>query len=369
MSLPRVVTIMENIYVHHRAPVSIPAQGLEAYRLERGSSQDNCAAIFVPGKVYGVRLAQHEAENLYIGCVTYYAPSDESGFTLHRCFDDNMYTTDRYKVVDGGVDDFCFGGANLSTVVFPHVTESRAAVTFLNLETQRVHKQQSSNWSDSAPLCVQYRTHSNDNCDQLLLGHRDGTLSMIDIRSSDTQFATSCADDFGSVSSILQLKTNEHLIVAKGSFGSCCVFDVRRMNNNNKRDLSRHQQASVFKLLPPNDVHYTKSTNCTGVAVDPLENVVIAPYATETNQVMASLWAIDSGKLLRTMKLEDASTLDNHCPLFCELNSTSTCGFRMSSTNELTPIITGGRWGVWYKSRSASSPLIPGTGSIHHISF
>lgn len=315
--------------------------------------------------VHGIRLASlpHQrglSENankvLHIGCVTYNPHHDQSNFILHGLFNDGgPDVSSEYSLVDGGIHDFCFDS---SAVAFAH-TADKAAVSFLNLETHVITQQRTcSNWSDSDPLCIQYRNKKGNK--QLLLGHRDGNMSLIDTRSTATQTTSETCSNFGSVSSIQQLTNKEHLIITKGSFGTCQIFDTRRLG----------KKSSLLKLQPSSDVHCTKSVKCTGLAVDPSESVVLSPYASQQNDIMMALWSIDSGKLLRTIKLENEdSNVGEGCPLFCELKSEITGGFKMRCINQSTPVITRSSWGVWYKSRSASSNLPPGAGGIHHICF
>lgn len=318
-----------------------------------------------PGKIHAARLAYlpiHSSprnhNRLYIGCINYDLQYDQSRFILHGLYDPREKETHYYNTVDGGVHDFCFGQNNKPVVALAHTSDRRAAVTILDLD-KATECETISDWLKSDPLCVQFRRNQANN--QLLFGHRDGTLSNVDIRSAGVQTTSLSRDDFGSVTSIHQLN-REHLIIAKGSFGSCQVLDMRQLNK---------KKSQVLMLQPSPDVHYTKSVNCTGLAVDPFESLVMSPFVSKKNEVKMALWSLDNGNLLRTIKLEsDAdSNIAGDCPLFCELKSEITGGFRMSCTDESTPTITGNKWGVWYKSRSASSSLPRGAGGIHHISF
>lgn len=323
----------------------------------------------VPGEIHGVGLTQH-GQATFIGSLSYDSESDESYFNLNGLFDEFNYdTVDYYQLGDGGIHDFCFGAGNSLVVAFAHTKTSGYPISFLNSETQtHIADATIANLSDSDPLCIQYRIKCDNK--QLLVGHRDGTMSMLDLRSGGIINTSLSRGGFGSISTIQQLTTNDHLIVAKGSFGACRIFDVRRMTNN-KQNKSQCERASVWTLLPRTDVHLTKSTNCTGIAIDPLESVVISPYATQNHEVMAGLWSVGSGTLLTTIKLDNqlGDSTGEDCPLFCELNSQITSGFRMSYVNESSPVITSSRWGVWYKSHSSAEYLPPGAGGIKHISF
>eukprot|EP00956_Cyclotella_meneghiniana_P016788 scaffold26817_cov38-Cyclotella_meneghiniana.AAC.3 len=356
---------MEDRFVHYQAPVNVPPHGLKASCTEIGDEyeggalisnlQNNCLIIQseVRGEIHSVGLTQH-GQATFIGSLSYNSQSDESYFNLNGLYDEfNDDIAVHYGLGDG----------------VAHTQKTRCPISFLNLETQAIVTDATiSNWSDSDPLCIQYRMKCDNK--QLLVGHRDGTMSMLDIRSGGITNTSLSYEGFGSISAIQQLAINDHLLVAKGSFGACRVFDVRRMTNNKKKK-SQREQASVWNLLPQADVHLTRSTNCTGIAVDPIESVVISPYATQKNEVMAGVWSIESGILLRTIKLDNQSGggTGRDCPLFCEMNSQITPGFRISDNDESIPVITSSRWGVWYKSHSSAACLPPGASGIKQLSF
>ena len=214
------------------------------------------------------------------------------------------------------------------------------------------------NWTHSEPLCLQFRKNNNN---QLLFGHRDGGISMIDTRTNGAVFATSSStpdNSFGSATAIQPLQAAD-LVVVKGSFGSCRVFDLR-------------QQSTLFELSIPDDmVHQTKSVRCTGLAVDPTESVAIAPFAGPNGCISFGIWDINSGELLRTLNL-GSSNAGTGISAFCELSSVVTSGYEMLCKKDSdTPEIfsEGGSCGLWFKTNvmSASSP--PEVGGIHHIRF
>ena len=324
----------------------------------------------MPGNIHGIRLANLKNYRgcyggLSIGCVTYDSKNDQSHFALH-CLSDHKVpklSSIYHEITCGGVNDFCFGGPNIHSAAFACTTRRGAAVSLLNLCTNQIitHKL-GTQLSDSDPLSIQYRVNQSD--DTLLCGHRNGIVSMIDTRSASFKMVVSLSRydfklKFGSVSSIHQLCSNEHLVIAKGSFGSCCIFDMRRCG----------KPSSLLKYCSPSDVHCTKSVNCIGLAVDPNESVVISPYVTQKNEVMAALWSIRSGQLLQTLKLDYSTNDDGRCPLFCELKAPYTSGFRLSLANKSSGFIERKNWGVWYKIGSVSEQLPAGAGGIHHLSF
>lgn len=49
-SMPYISTIMEDIFVHYRSPVYVPAHGLEPSTIETGDQYEGGATFSVPGK-------------------------------------------------------------------------------------------------------------------------------------------------------------------------------------------------------------------------------------------------------------------------------------------------------------------------------
>ena len=206
---------------------------------------------------------------------------------------------------------------------------------------------------------------------------------MIDTRSRrDVSFAT-CTGlpgiSFGSATSIQQLEHDNNLVAVKGSFGSCRIFDLRRLCNSNSRSSSRHHQSTLMELsLPDSLVHPTKSVRCTGMAIDPSGKILVAPFTSIHDDVYFAMWDICSGSLLRTMNLSQSNLSTRsetgnsyEAAAFCELSSVVTAGYEMFCQKDSNrPIISSYSWGLWYKTLKLSdtSPSSCG-GGIHHIRF
>ena len=236
--------------------------------------------------------------------------------------------------------------------------------------------------TDSEPLCVQFR--KNHGKHQVLFGHRNGGLSLMDTRSpNDTILAKglnlSPADgtSFGSATNVQSLQKDDNLVVMKGSFGSCRMIDLRRLVSNSTNDTSQsHQQATLLEYhLPESTVHQTKSVRCTGLAIDPTESMLVAPFANQQSDVSFAMWNMTTGALLRTVNINsitDKSTSSSDTPAFCELSSVITPGYEMlCSEDSDTPIISssGSSWGLWFKTGSLASSASVDCGGIHHMKF
>lgn len=201
---------------------------------------------------------------------------------------------------------------------------------------------------------------------------------MLDTRSQDALFADLTLENggslFGSATSIRPLKRDDNLVIVKGSFGTCRVMDIRKLSNN--IESARHGHSTIMELSLSNHiVHKTKSTRCTGLAVDPSENIAVSPFASQNGHVHFAIWDIcNTGRLLRTLNLKNSNTSGNDAA-FCELSNVVTPGFEMSCDEDSeTPSILSKGWGLWFKTNismsTTHSDSIPSVGgSIHHIKF
>jgi len=162
-------------------------------------------------------------------------------------------------------------------------------------------------------------------------------------------------------------------VAVKGSFGSCRIFDLRRLSNNNDVS-SQYQQSTLLELsIPDSMVHQTKSVKCTGLAIDPSESIAIAPFAgagPDNNiDILFAMWDIGTGALLRTLNF---NSMNKHTgsSVFCELSSVITSGYEMLCKKDSgAPVISseGSSFGLWFKTNVGNAP--PEGGGIHHISF
>lgn len=200
----------------------------------------------------------------------------------------------------------------------------------------------------------------------LYFGHRDGSVSRLDTRCSDDAMFASCPgwknDIFGSATQIQQLSKDDNLLIVKGSFGSSRVYDERRLSNLAPTH-GRYTSPAIFEMHLPHrlGVHKTKSARCTGLAIDPTENVAVAPLATNTTNILG-LWDVASGTFLRALSLGSLS--------FCELScqNTATLGYKMCSGGaDKEPTISTEPFGLWFKTDAID--LTPEGGGIHHVCF
>lgn len=277
--------------------------------------------------------------------------------------------------------DFCFTPSG--TLQDPGLVAfaCKGTVSFLDLGTGRPWSNYRNNGSE--PICVEYRKNNGSNFP--IFGHRNGGVSMIDTRSVQTQVLTSTNlnlkvdESFGSATSVHSLTRDDNLVVVKGSFGACRLFDLRKsakIVRSKEKRLTDRSTLLEFTLPDSSDVDKMKSTRCTGLAIDPTENVIIMPYVSKENDVRFAVWDVNTARLIRTFSVNSiiptTSSVDG--PPFCELSSTVTAGYEMrcndSNDTPETSIVEGTR-GLWFKtSRRVASDTAPAEGgSIHHIRF
>ena len=260
------------------------------------------------------------------------------------------------------------------------------------------------NFPRSDVLCVEFDQGSNGRT--AMFGHRNGAVSIVDRRCTLAKQLTNENANEGSVSSILcPTLSNGRTVLVKKSFGSCFLYDVRKMG--------KHSQ--VHSMVGP-DLHSstTLSACCSGVALDPTESVVISPYLSMNNTVSLGLWSLRTGLCMATKKptmdayvepsksnaININSTTTSHTVVqpkprsnragslpHCELNRNITPSWNLvdggmpSKDNERKSNATTKlerdrhRWSLWWKTESVPIPnhgdgQIPNCiGTIHQLSF
>ena len=358
-SIPSVVTFA-NGELFCRQNVSIPSEGLRAFRSDDPPNY-NIAGELPIYDLVGLRQGNRKHQ-----CVRF-APqanhigilSHDSSMNYYFAFKNIVARNVRPNVfsgLDGQVNDFCL--SRNRTVAFVHGTDSESGVSYLDL-TNGGYLQFPKYRSEA--LSIQYLG------DQLLCGHRDGSVSLHDRRGSlGYQVSTPAITANGSSTSIYTLRDGNSVVV-KGSFGSCRVLDVRKLQNSNSGSSST---ATLRNLcIPTSLVHKTKSTRCTGVAIDPTESIVISPYAGQ-NSVSFALWCMKSGTFLRSIDLGMKDN-DTQLPPFCELSSKTTPGVSIKQSRGSTgpQIAIESNFGIWFKSGPMNPSSPPTCGGIHHLSF
>lgn len=271
---------------------------------------------------------------------------------FYRHVGDNSNTSDDWRkcwTVESkcsGVHDFVLW--NDAIVAFaPRVDRHTTYVTLFHdiyKETSTHMERECFGSSDS--LCVESVGQT------IVHGHRNGGLTLID-QKCPTPIAKTDGDSKGSITGLLTL---DHRILAKRSFGTVSLYDMRM--------LTRCQEL----VIPSDMVHPTMSSCCVGMALDPTKQLVIAPYSDAQQQVHLAMWSLQNGTMVGTkqISLHKADGLPH-----LELRNTITpaCDWTNGPNGKIVVTQPKGRWGLWYKS-GMIEPLAPNyMGSIHHMHF
>ena len=248
---------------------------------------------------------------------------------------------------------------------------------FLDFETMRTLTQPRGWRFVSEVLCVEHL--NRDNSDGFLYGHRNGVVSVLDYRANVLIY-TSKTNEFGSIQNLESLakvgKPNEFL--AKGSFGSCRLFDIRKLSNAID-DFTDEQRAPalVHEMFcmdtKPSQRLATASSGCAGMAIDTTGTTLLSPCVKggEEWEVCLSCHNITSGAFLWEISLASIGGRDGASNAgqtssgsrYCELIGGATRN--TGHSNEPT----GGGLGAWVKFDPQLDLSDSACGAIHNISF
>ena len=264
------------------------------------------------------------------------------------------------------VHDFCFG-TDLAVFACPRFgRNSNLAPLFLPLN----HNQQSvlrslnvQNFPQSDALRVEMSCQHEK---YLAFGHRNGQVSLLDLRQSHTCSAIispGSPTELGSATDLAFLASQRQLLV-KRSFGPCQLHDLRKLSPCPSSlihtlalpDSYEHAPFSYHKLL---------SANCNGFCVDPLtETTLVTPFINTHRQPCLGFWSLVSGDMVGSKILHDNPRHDVH---FMELCPRTTPAFR---GKEGSRVVDHGSFGAWMKCGRISEEKVHSKfGSLHHLSI
>jgi hypothetical protein len=215
-------------------------------------------------------------------------------------------------------------------------------------------------FSKSDALCVEYL---NENI--TLYGHRNGSMSLFDTRRKTIQLVSPPDEQDGSTTSILPLM-NQTMFLAKKSFASCCLFDIRMLSPQRKNS------AMVWNMkVPKTAANATLSTCCSGIAVDPTQTIAIAPFADGQRRSYFALWSLTNGQLIGT-NLAKATSVQTGIGLpHCELRAAVTPVWQLKTDQDGASTVQrkSNAWGLWFKSGQVEPSSPRCIGAIHQLTF
>lgn len=261
------------------------------------------------------------------------------------------------------VHDFCFGNdlalfacprfggnATLSPLFLP-LYHDHALLRSLNVQ----------NFPQSDALRVEM---SCEHEKYIAFGHRNGQVSLLDLRQSQTCSAiisshTGSPTEMGSATDLAFLKSQTQLLV-KRAFGPCQLHDLRKLSPCpssliHTLTLSEYEHESI-------SYHKMLSSNCNGFCVDPhSETTLVAPFVNTFHQPCLGVWSLVSGDMVGHKVLYNNPKRDVY---FVELCLRTTPAFAAGSK------VDRGSFGAWMKcGRFSDEKLNNKVGSLHHLRF
>ena len=353
--LPHIVTIIgggqygSSLYYRRNRPALESPFAFQASQGTNGSTDSSS-----PRRYQCVRFAPFVAESrlqnstsVVLGALSVDAHGYDknSTFTLHRGPTNSdiamPFLTKELRFTgadkDGALmNDFVFSpnsttaapGTMAFAPALPFHRKKKYRPTFLDFQSMQLMTRPVEWKYRSEALCVEHLNCTNSN--SLLYGHRNGSVSILDCRENALMYAGK-STDFGSVTSLESLdkvdKSNE--FVAKGSFGACRLFDIRKLSNNNTKD-NRSAPALVHEMFyldtKPSQHLANASSGCAGMTVASNGTTLISPCMKGSTEpsVCLGAWNLSSGSFLREISL---SSIVAHEPaVLCVDGATNEAG-------------------------------------------
>jgi hypothetical protein len=202
----------------------------------------------------------------------------------------------------------------------------------------------------------------------LAFGHRNGQVSLLDLRQSQTCssiISSGSAADFGSATDLAFLASQTQLLV-KRAFGPCQLHDLRKLSScpsSLLRTLTipehEHNGTSFHKML---------SANCNGFCVDPQtqQQTLVSPFVNSLHQPCLGVWSLTTGDMVGTKVLYQNPKREVY---FVELCSKTTPAFHQEGPGRRR-VVDPSSFGAWMKcGRFSEEKLNSKVGSMHHLTF
>ena len=131
-------------------------------------------------------------------------------------------------------------------------------------------------------------------------GFRNGQILVSDLDGNDLA-VSKCSESFGSIHSLLSLGSKQML--ARGSFGSCCLFDLRKLPSSGKDQISAGCAVVNHFQLPDDAETYRLSRKCRGIATDPCQSTLFSPIVDGDEIPALAGWSLHTGEFLGVKRL------------------------------------------------------------------
>lgn len=201
-------------------------------------------------------------------------------------------------------------------------------------------------------------------------GHRNGQVSVLDLRASGTVCSilqyeaseNSKSKPLGCVSDLKFLSAgNDHRVLVKRSFGSCQLHDLRKSSSSASNNSRNHTSTTVVYNMdvPRNEIHTTLTANCNGFAIDPkCQQTMVSPYiAGPSGDARLGVWSLSTGHMVGSRLL-----LANHDPEGTTLHA-EVCSKTIPNDGDSS-------FDVWLKCGAITTgKLRSRVGSLHKITI
>jgi hypothetical protein len=278
------------------------------------------------------------------------------------------------------------------------------------------------NFPQSEAVCVATADDSKGKGSLAYFGHRTGEVTLWDSRSSTCQSTLPRQnggktrhyrnnEEIRTIVNLSPLTETPHYVLTRGLFDTCCLYDMRKLTSNASscgRNNNKEMDPSiVHNLTVPSYVSRrteNKPSLCSGVATNPSQTFVIAPYTRDDNtgstsatEACLGMWSLYTGEFIGSKDIlaapPSAATItaankstnsdrrhdkswaqEKRGPSVVELCTTITPAWAWKQPTPNAPRIekVPGSFGLWFKSNCdlAGDDNIPGeAGSIHHVFF
>jgi hypothetical protein len=246
------------------------------------------------------------------------------------------------------------------------------------------------NFPQSDALRVEMSCSSNEK--YVAFGHRNGQVSLLDLRQSHTttileyhgdESSSSSSSTLGSATDLGFLsQQNQQQLLVKRSFGSCQLHDLRMTSTMTTGSSAKRSSSVIHHLSVPSDeINPTLSANCNGFAVDPTcEQTLIAPYINaQHHEACLGVWSLGTGVMVGSRRILAKKTNneqphhqqqqhdDNNDVLYTEVCQRTTPAFFGTGKKMKKD---ASMFGVWLKcGRFSKSKSNSKFGSLHHVAF
>ena len=302
------------------------------------------------------------------------------------------------------VTDFCFGkdialfacprystlsSESLNPLFLPMVEAGNNAnnVTYYDSAVRSINVR---NFPQSDALRIEMMCEKQEKL--VAFGHRNGQVSVLDLRASGTvcsilqyEAAASASKgaqrngsqphSLGSVSDLGFLSSgNGNRVLVKRSFGSCQLHDLRKASSSTGHSSggggNHHTSTTALHnmCVHPDKIHPMLSANCNGFAVDPgSHHTMVSPYVSScSGDARLGIWSLQTGHMVGSRLLLTNHGRRESSTLHVELCSRTTPSFRPKNAAD------GGHddpsFGIWLKCGAITNgKLRSRVGSLHQI--